>query len=264
MTMTPARVLIVDDEESVRFVLLRTLRSEGYGLDTAVDGTDARQKLQQQPYDLIILDLHMEPTSGMELFNWAHQYDPDLAVIILTAHGSLESSLEALRLQAADYLLKPADPDVLRARVRQVLQQRQEKLAQRDLYAQTDALRQLLNNLPQAPLAPPQKPKPDTSHQLVSGQLQLDSQRQTAHWNETQLDLTTAEFNILYQLVCHAPTPQSPTKLVQEALGYESETYEAREIIKWHIHKLRRKIEPDPSHPQFIKTVRYKGYLWIG
>ncbi len=258
--MNPPRILIVDDEESIRFILERTLRNEGYILETAVHGGEAIQKITQNHYDLILLDLHMEPVGGMDVFNAARTQDPDMMVIILTAHGSLDSSVEALRLGAFDYLFKPADPKTIRQRVQESLEKRRKELQRQQLIAQIDSLRHILNDLNDSDLSHSPPAAPDRF--IRSGQLVIDSHHQVITFGEEILDLTTAEYNILCTLVKHEPNPISPRKLVNHGLGYDSEEHEAREIIKWHIHKLRRKIEPNPSRPQYIKTVRYKGYMW--
>lgn len=258
--MNPARILIVDDEESIRFILMRTLRQEGHLLETAVHGGEAIQKIKQNSYDLILLDLHMEPIGGMEVFAFVRQQDPDIMVIILTAHGALESSVEALRLGAFDYLFKPSSPAIIRQRVHESLEKRRTQLQRQQLIVQMDSLRHMLNeiNATDVAITPPVA----SDRFIDSGQLVIDTHHQVVTFSEIVLDLTTTEYNILLSLVKYSPNPISPRELVIASLGYDSEDHEAREIIKWHIHKLRRKIEPDPTHPQYIKTIRYKGYLW--
>jgi DNA-binding response OmpR family regulator len=92
----------------------------------------------------------------------------------------------------------------------------------------------------------------------------MDKHQQTATFMGESVELTTTEYNLLWCLVDHSPEPVSPRQLILEAMGYDSEEYEAREIIKFHIHKLRQKLEPRPNKPRYIKTIRYKGYAWAG
>ena len=92
----------------------------------------------------------------------------------------------------------------------------------------------------------------------------MDRHHRQATLAETLLDLTTTEFDILQSLVMSAPAPLSARELVNLALDYDCEDMEARDIIKWHIHHLRRKIEQAAGHPEYIKTIRHHGYLWAG
>ena len=258
--MSTPHILIVDDEESVRFILERSLRNEGYLLDTAENGREAIFKLQSQTYDLILLDLQMEPIGGIEVFNAAREQDKDVIVIILTAHGSLDSSVDALRLGAFDYLFKPANPSAIRSRVRDGLDAHRKEQQRRRLVTQIDSLHQLLNELNDDNAVESRSSVNDRF--LRSGTLVIDTHHQVAAFNDETLDLTTTGYNLLLCLVRNSPVALTPRELVNCGLGYDAEKSEAREIIKWHIHKLRRKIESDPSRPQHIRTVRYKGYLW--
>jgi len=258
--MNPPHILIVDDEESIRFILERSLRNEGYLLDTAANGNEAILKLQSQTYNLILLDLQMEPIGGIEVFNVARKKDKDVIVIILTAHGSLDSSVNALRLGAFDYLFKPANPSTIRSRVRDGLDAYRKGQQRRRLVTQIDSLHQLLNELNNDGVIDSESSV--NNRFLHSGPLVIDTHHQVAAFNDEEVDLTTTGYNLLLCLVKSSPVALTPRELVNCGLGYDAEKTEAREIIKWHIHKLRRKIETDPSHPQYIRTVRYKGYLW--
>ena len=259
--MSRPRVLIVDDDATVRFVLINTLKHQGYIINSASNGSEALKELEQKSYDLLLLDLHMSPVDGMEVLSQIRAKDPYLSVIILTAYSSVESAVEALRLGAFDYLFKPATPDTIRQRVKEGLQHRQQILRQQTLLTKIETLRQTLNEI--APeRVPPHPPEPNVRF-ARSGQLVIDNHHRQATLNDNLLDLTTAEFDILVCLVKAAPQPVSSRNLVKCALGYEVEETEARDIAKWHIHHLRRKIEVNKT-PRYIKTVRHKGYLWLG
>ncbi len=260
--MNPPHILIIDDEANIRFVLERALRNEGYTLDSAANGAEALQKLNNavSTYDLLILDLQMQPVDGMQVLQAAKAQDPDMTVIILTAHGTMESAVQALRLGAFDYLFKPATPETVRRRVSEGLQKRKQALHRRRLLKQIDALRQALNEL-------------DTGDDLLtssaietrflrSGDLTIDRRHRQVAIANRLIELTTAEFDILCALVAASPAPLSSRDLLNHALGYDADDQEARDIIKWHIHHLRRKIENSPSAPRHIKTIRHKGYLW--
>ncbi len=260
--MTPPQILIVDDEPNIRFTLKRALRHENYHIDTAANGAEALRKLAEAPlpYDLLLLDLNMEPVDGIQVLQAVRAQDPDIIVIILTAYASIESAVSALRLGAFDYLIKPTGPTAIRQCVSEGLQQRRKAIQRRQLLTQIETLRQTLNAL-ETPPDLPASPAVDARF-IRSGNLIIDRHRRQAALDDRPLDLTTTEFDLLLCLVDAAPNPLSPRNLVNCVLGYDCDEREARETIKWHIHRLRRKIEPNPARPCYIKTVRHKGYLW--
>jgi DNA-binding response OmpR family regulator len=260
--MSLPHILIVDDDTSVRATLAYTLKSAEYELEAVGGGAEALRKLAESAYDLLLLDLHMEPINGMTVFQAAREIDPHMVVIILTGYSTVESAVEALRLGAFDYLFKPVTIETLRQRVREGLQHRQRALWRQQLLSQIDSLRQTLNNFD---AESEQFGPPAADRRFVrSDVLVIDRHRRQVTLNAALLDLTTAEFDLLLCLVAAAPEPLSPRQLVNRALGYDTDDSEARDIIKWHIHHLRRKIETDPQHPRYIQTVRHKGYLWRG
>lgn len=260
--MDKAHILIVDDEPNVRFVLERTLVNDGYRIETVENGSEAIQKIAHAAYDLLLLDLNMKPVGGIQVLNEVRKRDADMVVIILTAHSSIESAVEALRLGAFDYLYKPASPEVIRQRVQEGIQYHQQALYRSSLLTQIEGLRQSLVDLDTeiSTLGPGTSPQ----RFLRNGRLVIDRYHRSATLGEAFLDLTTVEFDLLVALVEAAPSPVSPRQLVLSALNYEARGEEASELIRVHIHQLRRKIEADVAKPRYIKTVRYKGYLWSG
>jgi len=254
------RILVVDDEASIRTVLHHILRRR-YQVDTAESGEAAIEKLKNGAYDLILLDLKLGETSGLDVLAAARKQDPDIIVIILTAYGTLDSAVEALRLGAFDYIFKPAAPELLRQRVKAGLERRARTLQQRALMKQIAALRETLQTIELHETA--SQPRAEDRF-LRSGKLIIDQHHRTAVLGETHLPLTTAELDILICLVQASPEPLSPKELVKCALGYETSPVEASELIKWHIHRIRKKMEPDPKKPVYLKTVRNRGYLWCG
>lgn len=255
------RILIVDDEPNVRFVLERTLAHEDYHLDTAADGESAIEKIKAAAYDLILLDLHMRPTSGLHVLSAARVRDPDIVVIILTAHSTIESAVEALRLGAFDYLFKPAPPEMIRERVQDGLKQRQQAQHRQHLLKQINTLRAMVMDLE---TDSDSNKFNSASRFCTSGKLVIDLHHRNATLEGRLLELTTTEYNLLVNLVQNAPNTVSPRQLVNQVLEYDTGENEAKELIKYHVHQLRQKIESDPLHPKYIKTIRYKGYLWSG
>jgi len=260
--MENGHILIVDDEANIRFVLERTLSHNGYQIETASNGTEAIQMLEKTQYDLILLDLNMKPVGGIEVLNALRERGCEAAVIILTAHSTIDSAVGALRLGAFDYLYKPATPETIRQRVRDGIRFRQQALHQTNLLRQLEGLRQSL-------LVPGKEIEEfrevsSPGRFLQVGSLVVDKHHRSATLNGNLLDITTTEYNLLVALAAVAPAPVSAQKLLVSALNYESSESQAREIIKYHIHQLRQKVEPDVANPRYIKTVRYKGYFWCG
>ena len=257
--MKEPRILIAENSPGVRFVLERTLRSENYLIDLASNGEEAIALIHTNLYDLILLDLHMEPVDGMQVLNVLRKENSNTIVIILTAHGSMESAVEALRLETFDYLLKPATPEMIRKRVREGLARRQELLQHQQMASQIDRIKLALMELEteSKPVLPAEEERFNRH-----GKVLIDRHHRKIKIGDQQLDLTSVEFNILACLVETAPDVVSPVPLVKAALGYEVQDSEAREIIKVYIHHLRQKIEPISPDNSYIKTVRHLGYLW--
>jgi DNA-binding NtrC family response regulator len=116
--MSHYHILLADDEESILKVLSLDLKEEGYAVDSANSGKEAIKKLEESDYDLIITDLNMEGMNGIQVMEEAKKMKPEIMVMMLTAYGSLDSAVEALRLGASDYLFKPYDRSELFLRVK--------------------------------------------------------------------------------------------------------------------------------------------------
>ncbi|MBI5360269.1 MAG: response regulator [Planctomycetes bacterium] len=114
-------VLIVDDEKNIRLTMAEALESLGLEIDTAADGEEAVSKLKAKRFALVLLDIVMPGIGGMDVLADIHKTNPDTRVIIVTAHGSIESAVEALKMGACDFIEKPFVPDKLRELVRRVL-----------------------------------------------------------------------------------------------------------------------------------------------
>ena len=119
------KILIVDDELSVRNSLREWFLEDGFAVETAEDGNAALQRMSSGPYDIVIIDLKMPGMDGITLERRIREIDKDAAIIILTAFASVETAVEALKLGAFDYVTKPVDPDELSNTVRNALKQRQ-------------------------------------------------------------------------------------------------------------------------------------------
>jgi DNA-binding response OmpR family regulator len=259
--MKQPRILIVDDDPHIASMLARILSLDHHAPEIAANGLEAMQMMTAAPYDLILLDLAMHPVGGLEVLRFAKQQDPEVVVLIQTAHASLDSAVEALRLGAFDYLFKPSTVDTIRQRTRAGREHRAEAQRRRQLLHQIDKLREALVEIP-PPAAAAAPPQPEHEPYVRTGGLTVDRFTRTASLDGKVLNLTTTEFDLLLSLVLASPSVLSARELVSSAMGYESGDLEARELVKWHIYQLRQKVEPDPSSPRYIKSVRHKGYLW--
>jgi DNA-binding response OmpR family regulator len=252
------QILMVDDEASIRLTLGAMLQRAGYDVTSAGDGAEAVALLERQAFELLLVDLKMPGMGGMQVVSAARQRQPDIAVIVLTGHGSLDTAIEGIHQDVFDYLLKTAEPSYVVERVKAALGARAQALRQRTLLDVVGTAVQELRGGSQAAETEPGGP---AERLLVVGALQLDTWRQEATLAGRTLSLTPTEFRVLLCLAGHAGTMLSYGELVRCTQGYDAGELEASELIKPHIHHLRQKLEPDPSAPRYILNVRGKGYL---
>jgi len=132
-TGTPVRVLVVDDEESVRFFLTRALAKAGYAVDAAPDGQVAIDLLGRTPYDVVLTDLVMPGLTGLDVLAAVHEMDKESIVILMTAHGTVENAIDALRKGAFDYITKPFETKELLVTVERGLERREVERENRKL-----------------------------------------------------------------------------------------------------------------------------------
>lgn len=254
----PSRILVVDDELPIRTTLGDLLRRRGYLVETAASGEEALALIHQRPFDLLLLDLKMPGLGGLEVAQRARERQPQAAIIILTGHGSLESALEGMHLGVFDYLLKTASPQEVLARVEAAITQQQEAQRQRALL---EALHKVVSEL-QGRAGEEQAVEPGPAEGWIQvGDLQISTWKQQARLGDQVLNLTPTEFRVLVCLAQQAGQVMSYQQIIRCAQGYEAAAYEAAELIKPHIYHLRQKLEPDPSNPRYILTVRGTGYL---
>lgn len=255
-----ARLLVVDDESHVRSALARSLVLRGYRADEASSGYQALRMLESTPYDLLLLDIRMPGMDGVEVMQRARQLRPELLIIVLTGHATLESAIAAVKSHATDYLLKPVGLHDVAAAVARALQQRAQSLRRQHLLEVID---QTLDALREAE-APAQAP-PALERFLRAGPVTLDSERRLAVVGGTPArtaELTENEAYILAYLMARPDQAVSSRELARAALGYDVTEQEAQNIVRPHVFRLRRKLEADPREPRLICTVRGRGYLF--
>lgn len=225
----PIAVLVVDDEKPIRDFVQRNLDIRGYRVYTAANGLEALETLQAHPLELVILDIMMPHMDGLETIRRIRQTST-VPIIVLSALGEEADKIQALNLGADDYLTKPFGVGELLARVKAVLR--------RTRWAES----------------------PTPTEALAFGPIMLDPLRRQVTVEGRPVELTPIEFNLLAYLMSHAGQVLAHQDILQHVWGpeYGRET----EYLRVYIGRLRQKIEPDPEHPRFLRTVRGVGYLF--
>jgi two-component system, OmpR family, alkaline phosphatase synthesis response regulator PhoP len=233
--MEKIHTLVVDDEPGIRFFVEETLHRSGHDIMTAKSGEEALKILRDTPFDLVVLDLKLGgKVDGIKVLEAIRWRWPDTSVIILTAHGSLDTALQAIDYGIEKYVQKPLSPQELRKVVEEVL----------------------------AAKATSNIHKKDDGRQIFSkGYFEVDEGLHRVQMGDQKLELTPSEFTLMVHLLRNDDRVITPEELVEVVRGYQpDDVIEARQIIKWYIHRLRQKVEQDSSHPKFILNVRGVGY----
>jgi DNA-binding response OmpR family regulator len=252
-----ARILVVDDEETMRRSLADILRLEGYHVSAVSNGTAAIDALKREPFDLMLLDLKMPGIDGLEVFRKATKTAPDTLVIFLTAHGSLESAIEALRYDAFDYLLKPSSPEQIIKSVEAALARRAETEHKRLLISRLDSSIQELLEVGRKEIEPVGS-KQSTS---IRDGISLDLPRREIYQGDQKVKLTPTEGKLLKVLLDNRGRVLSHRELVQLVQGYDVTEREAPEVLRPLVSRLRHKLAHFPGGDSWINNVRGAGYV---
>lgn len=255
--MSATRLLVVDDEHTIRNFLVRVLERAGYDVTAASDGRAALNILRQHDFDLLLTDIKMDHLDGVELLAEAKALDPDLAVILLTGHATVPSAVEALRRGAHDYLLKPVKNEDILAAVEAGLASRLREQRRDRLEAIAE---QMLGVMAGGDASPDTERAPDP---MRLGRLALDPTAYRAALDGESLDLTPTEFRLLLTLGEAPGAAFEYVELVEQACGYTCARHEAREIIGTHVLNLRKKMGVEPEQPLYVESVRGVGYRLV-
>ena len=243
-------ILIVDDEPKLARSLSLILQRAEYIVTTAEDAAKALELLRAGAYDLVFLDIRLPDQSGIQLLPQIHAIYPDMPVVMVTAHATLETAIAAVRAGARDYLLKPINPEDILARAKKILDEQAQPKRKREIASQIQALlselqspngkdaREAGSNLSQA--------VPDPTRYLKRGELQLDLHTHRVTIDGRSVSLPPSTFDYLVTLMRHSPNPVAYDTLVKESQGYqEISRIEAKEMTRWQIHELRKALEVD-------------------
>jgi DNA-binding response OmpR family regulator len=227
MSPQPARILLVDDEQSVQKLLSYPLRKEGYEVVPAMDGQEALERCRGQSFDLIVLDVMLPKVDGFDVCRQIRAQS-SVPIIMLTAKAEVFDKVLGLELGADDYITKPFSIREFRSRVRALLRRAATATTERD------------------------------EETIEADGLRIDLARRDVDVRGKPVQLTYVEFELLRTLASH-PGRVYTREMLLQALWGGSEYREPR-TIDVHVRHLREKLEPDPRAPEFILTVRGVGY----
>ncbi|MFM7651336.1 MAG: response regulator [Vulcanococcus sp.] len=232
----PLKILIADDEPSIRRILETRLRLIGHEVQLAENGIKAMELFRRFHPDLVILDVMMPELDGFAVTEQI-RVESDLPIILLTALSDVADRITGLQLGADDYMVKPFSPKELEARIRCVMRR-----------AEVDGTRATASG--QAGL-------------LRIGPLNIDFNRRQAFNGETRIRLTGMEFSMLELLVGRAGEAIPRLELLEAIWGCRPMRAMDGRVVDVHISRLRAKLEENPEQPELILTARGTGYMFV-
>jgi DNA-binding response OmpR family regulator len=238
-----SNILVIDDEPVARQSLTDILRLEGFSVNSVPNGQAAVEYVRTNPVELLIVDLRMPGMDGLEVVQVVNQISPETEVILLTAFGTTETAIQALRLRVHDYLQKPASPAQVISSVKKGLVRREARLKAR---GGTSAM-EVDESIAEFSLK-------DGTH--------IDLSRRQIRKREQLIHLTPAEGRLLRVLIENPGRVYSHRELVLLVQGYDTSQREAPEILRPLVSRLRHKLEPFPALSDRIVSVRGTGYLY--
>lgn len=225
--MHQGSVLIVEDDSALRHTMASTLSALGFEVRDASTGEAGIEELRRHPAEVVLLDLNMHGMGGMQAAARMRALYPSLSIIVLTVRDREEDKVQALDAGADDFVTKPFRLPELAARIRAAVRRAR-------------------------------KPADDSVALFESGDISLDLTARRVTKTDVEVHLTPKEFELLRVLMQHAGSPISHHKLLSTVWGPEYGN--EREYLRTYISQLRRKLENDPSAPEYLLTENYIGY----
>jgi DNA-binding response OmpR family regulator len=219
-----ARILVVEDEPDIALGLQLDLRDEGHDVEIAVDGEEAGRRGRETGWDLIVMDVMLPRKDGFEVCRELRRAKVRTPILMLTARAQEAEKVMGLDMGADDYVTKPFSPRELRARIRALLRRA--------------------------------APEDEPVHRL--GDCEIDFSRAELRRGGARVDLTAIELKMVQLFLRHPGRVMTRTHVVDEVWGHD--VFVTDRVVDTHVVKLRRKIEPDPSQPRHIVSVRGIGY----
>ncbi len=221
-----SRILIVEDDPSIRLGLKRSLEFEGFAIDLARDGEEAIQRAFDKKPDLIVLDIMLPRVNGFEVCRTVRKYDSAIPILILSAKGDEGDKVLGLELGADDYITKPFSIRELTARIKAALRRRRAMEGEVDSFEEAE--------------------------------LRIDFAGQILAVHGEERELSTREFKLLRHLIQNRGRVLSRDQILNKVWGYDYDG--TPRTIDNFINKLRQKLGDDPTSPRWIQTVRGSGY----
>jgi len=225
-----SKVLVVDDEASIRRALHTTLSTLGFDIEEASAGEQAVSFVRTERYDVALLDINMPGIGGIEACRTIRRLSPQLPILMLTVRDSEHDKIEALDAGADDYITKPFHVGELMARVRAAVRR------SRAIQGDTEAA-------------------------ITIGEIELDPGRRLVRKSSQIVHLTPKEFDLLHCLMSHAGKPLTHARLLTSVWG--SEYRNELEYLRTFVRQLRKTLEQDPSRPEYLHTESYIGYRFV-
>ena len=232
------KILVADDEASIRRILETRLKMVGYNVVVAEDGEEAVEVFNKTNPDLVVLDVMMPKMDGYGVTREIRRTS-DVPIIILTALGDVSERITGLELGADDYVIKPFSPKELEARVKAVLRRTTNK-----------------------EVVVPTGTKAVAKNVITTGSIKIDTARRQVYRKNERIRLTGMEFSLLELLVNNSGQAYSRNEILQHVWSYPADHRIDTRVVDVHISRLRSKLETDPTNPELILTARGIGYMF--
>ena len=244
---TRQKILVADDEASIRRILETRLKMVGYDVVTAEDGEEAVEVFNKTNPDLVVLDVMMPKMDGYGVTREIRRTS-DVPIIILTALGDVSERITGLELGADDYVIKPFSPIELVARVKAVLR----RTISKDVIIPASG----------SAATGASSASKGGKNIITTGAIKIDTARRQVYRKNERIRLTGMEFSLLELLVNNSGQAYSRNEILQHVWSYPADHRIDTRVVDVHISRLRSKLESDPANPELILTARGIGYMF--